>query len=107
MRAESLFTLLLDKSREIPKLNTLLIIHPQARYRVMVDILDEIDLVERNINDGIAAHFGLSAEIFNDPDNERYEEFHNKRFSYRYANTPWEGRDTKIIDKILRVKRKE
>ncbi len=105
MRADSLFTLLFDKSREIPKLNTLLTIHPQARYHVMVDILDEIDLVERKFNDGVAARLGVSAEIFNDPDNDRYSEFYDKRFSYRYATAPWEDRDTRIINKIWRTGR--
>jgi biopolymer transport protein ExbD len=101
MRDDSLRTLLVGKNKEIAKLNTLLIIHKEARYESMVDILDEIDLIERSFNAATAKELGVTLKEFNDPNHDRYEEFKEKRFSYRYANAPWEDRDTRMIEKVL------
>jgi biopolymer transport protein ExbD len=101
MNPDSLRTLLVDKNKENAKLNTLIIMHPEARYNTMVDILDEIDLIERSFNAVTAKEMDVSLKEFNDPKNDRYEEFKAKRFSYRYAMSPWEDRDSRIIEKVL------
>jgi len=101
MEVDSLRTLLVDKNKANAKLNTLIIIHEDARYKTMVDILDEIDLIERSFNAATAEELGVTLKEFNDPKHERYAEFKSKRFSYRYAMAPWEDRDTRIIEKVL------
>lgn len=101
MRVDSLRTLLVDQNQANAKLNTLIIIHQDARYRTMVDILDEIDLIERSFNAATAKEMGVTPKEFNDPKHDRYEEFKAKKFSYRYAMSPWEDRDSRIIEKVL------
>lgn len=101
MVKDSLRTLLVDQNKANPRLNTLIIIHKDARYRTMVDILDEIDLIERSFNNVTALELGVTLKEFNDPKHDRFEEFKAKRFSYRYAMAPWEDRDSRIIEKVL------
>ncbi|MFH1699196.1 MAG: biopolymer transporter ExbD [Candidatus Zixiibacteriota bacterium] len=101
MRSDSLRTLLVDKNKENAKLNTLIIIQEDARYSAFVDILDEIDLIERSFNAATAKELDVSIRDFNDPDHERAEEFRSRRFSYRYAQAPWENRDTRMVEKVL------
>lgn len=102
-KVDSLRTLLVDKNKENAKLNTLIVIHPKARYKAMVDILDEIDLIERSFNTTMAKEFGATLQEFTDPNNKRAEEFKERRFSYRYAMSPWEDRDTRIIERVLGI----
>ncbi len=102
-KVDSLRTLLVDKNKENAKLNTLIVIHPKARYRSMVDILDEIDLIERSFNAATAKDMGVTIQEFNDQNNDRAEEFKERRFSYRYAMSPWEDRDTRIIERVLGI----
>ncbi len=101
MRADSLRTLLVDQNKANAKLNTLIIINKEAKYKSMVDILDEIDLIERSFNAATAKEMGVTLKEFNDPGNERYEEFQARKFSYRYAMAPWEDRDSRMIEKVL------
>jgi biopolymer transport protein ExbD len=101
MRADSLRTLLVDQNKAKAKLNTLIIINKDAKYKAMVDILDEIDLIERSFNAATAKELGVTLKEFNDPQNDRYEEFQAKKFSYRYAMKPWEDRDSRMIEKVL------
>ncbi len=101
MRADSLRTLLVDQNKANAKLNTLIIINKDAKYKAMVDILDEIDLIERSFNAATAKEMGVTLKEFNDPKNDRYEEFQSKKFSYRYAMKPWEDRDSRMIEKVL------
>ena len=101
MRADSLRTLLVDQNKAKAKLNTLIIINKDAKYKAMVDILDEIDLIERSFNAATAKEMGVTLKEFNDPNNERYEEFQARKFSYRYAMKPWEDRDSRMIEKVL------
>ncbi len=101
MKTDSLRTLLVDQNKENAKLNTLIIIHKDARYKTMVDILDEIDLIERSFNAVTAEEMGVTPREFKDPSHDRYAEFRAKKFSYRYAMSPWEDRDSRIIDKVL------
>ncbi len=81
--------------------NTLIIISPDARYNVMVDLLDEIDLLERKFNSLIANALDVSYREFMDVNHDRYIEFSEKKFSYRYAMAPWEDRDGRMIEKAL------
>ena len=101
MRTDSLRTLLVDKNKENAKLNTLLIINQEARYKSMVDILDEIDLIERSFNTNTAKEMGVTLKEFNDPKHDRYDEFKNKKFSYRYAMIPWEERYGRMIARVM------
>jgi biopolymer transport protein ExbD len=101
MRVDSLRTLLVDKNKENAKLSTLITIHKDARYKTMVDVLDEIDLIERSFNAATAEEMGVTPKEFNDPKHDRYEEFKASKFSYRYAMAPWEDRDSRIIEKVL------
>jgi len=101
MSPDSLRALLVEQNKANPKLNTLIIIHKDAKYKTMVDILDEIDLIERSFNDATARELGVTLKEFNDPNNDRYAEFKEKRFSYRYAMAPWEDRDGRMIDEVL------
>jgi biopolymer transport protein ExbD len=101
MKTDSLRTLLVAKNKEIPKLNTLIIIHKDAKYKTMVDILDEIDLIERSFNTATAKELDVTLKEFNDSKHDRYQEFQKKKFSYRYAMKPWEDSDSRRIDKVL------
>lgn len=102
-RVDSLRTLLVDQNKANAKLNTLIVMHPKARYRSMVDILDEIDLIERSFNAVTAKDMGVTLQEFNDPGHKRAEEFKERKFSYRYAMSPWEDRDTRIIERVLGI----
>lgn len=101
MSADSLRSRLVEENKANAKLNTLLIMHKEARYRTMVDILDEIDLIERSFNAVTAEELGVTPKEFNDPSHDRYAEFKAKKFSYRYAMAPWEDRDSRMIEKAL------
>jgi biopolymer transport protein ExbD len=85
--ADTLRTLLKNLNQENPKLNTLILISRKAQYNDMVNILDQIDLLERSWNDYTAKQLGVKVE----------ELPSDKRFSYRYAIGDWEDRDDKII----------
>lgn len=81
--------------------NTLIIINPKARFSAMVDLLDEIDLLERKFNALIASAMGVTYREFMNVNHDRYLEFYEKKFSYRYAMAPWEDRDGRMIEKSL------
>ncbi len=93
---DTLRALLVAQARENPKLATLLLIHPDADYTQMVDILDEIDLIERSWNAYSARRLGI--EMRNLP--------RDQRFSFRYAIGDWEATDDKIIAFALERARK-
>jgi len=76
------------QNRENARLNTLVLIHPEATYADMVDILDEIDLIERSWNAARAAELGVKVDKIPKDD----------KFSYRYAIGDWESRDDKIME---------
>ncbi len=86
--SDTLRNLLVAQNRENPKLNTLILIHRDASYADMVNILDEIDFLERSWNASIAK--SLDVEVEDIPKDQK--------FSYRYAIGDWEDRDNKIID---------
>jgi len=89
--ADTLRSLLLEQNRANSKLNTLILIHRDANYADMVNILDEIDLIERSWNDYTAREKGVKVD----------ELTKEEKFSYRYAIGDWEERDDKIINSAI------
>ncbi len=89
--ADTLRGLLVQQNRSNSKLNTLVLIHDDATYADMVNILDEIDLIERSWN----AHKAQDLDI---KVNELTKE---DKFSYRYAIGDWERKDDKIVKEAL------
>lgn len=87
--ADTLRSLLVTQNRENPKLNTLVLINRKAAYKDMINILDEIDVIERSWNYAIAQEKGKKVDELTKEDG---------KFSYRYAIGDWEDRDTKIIE---------
>jgi len=86
--SDSLRMLLKNLNYDIPKLNTLILIRKDAKYSAMVDVLDEIDLLERSWNAATAEQLGKKVD----------ELTGDEKFSYRYAMGDWEDRDDRIID---------
>lgn len=86
--ADSLRSLLVSLNRENPKLSTLILIRKDARYNAMVDILDEIDILERSWNAAKAKELNKKVEDLTT----------DERFSYRYAMGNWEDSDDKIVE---------
>jgi len=89
---DSLQALLVEKNRANNKLNTLIVIHRDADYVDMVNILDEIDVIERSWNVFKAEELGVKVENLTK----------EQKFSYRYAIGNWEDRDDRIIDQAER-----
>ena len=89
---DTLQGLLLTQNRKNPKLNTLVLIHRDASYADMVNILDEIDLIERSWNAFKAKELGVKVDKLSKED----------KFSYRYAIGDWERKDDKIIKEATR-----
>ncbi len=73
---DSLRTLLQDKNREIPKLVTFVKIDKKSKYSNMVDVIDEIQIVER---------------IFKERD---------PGFSYRFSIAPFSEYDRVEMEKV-------
>lgn len=86
--SKALRDLLVERNRENDKLSTLVLINKDATYADMVDLLDEIDLIERSWNATIAQQLGKKVGDLTKEDN---------KFSYRYAIGDWEDRDDRII----------
>ena len=86
--ADSLQGLLIAQNRANDKLSTLILIHRNATYADMVNILDEIDLIERSWNSYTAEQLDVKVEDIPK----------DQKFSYRYAIGEWEDRDGKVID---------
>lgn len=84
--ADTLRGLLTGQNRENSKLSTLILIHKEATYADMVNILDEIDLIERSWNQFTADQLGKEVSDLTK----------DEKFSYRYAMGDWEDRDDKI-----------
>ena len=89
LNSDSLRTLLLNLNRENPKLSTLILIQRKAKYEDMVNILDEIDYLERGWNAGLAAKLNKKVTDLTDADG---------KFSYRYAVGKWEDRDDRVME---------
>jgi len=85
---DSVQSLLTNLNRENPRLNTLILIHKDAKYMDMVNMLDEIDVIERAWNEYTRKQMNL-AKIDDIPKEQK--------FSYRYAVGDWDDRDDKIM----------
>lgn len=85
--SDSTRNLLINLNRENPKLNTLILIHRDADYADLVNMLDEIDVLERSWNAYTAKQKGVAVKDLSGAD----------KFSYRYATGKWEERDDKIM----------
>ncbi len=85
--ADSIRELFIRYTWDRPKLNTLLLIHPEAKYSLMVDLLDEVEVAEAILrrNDEFLAAYKAA-----NPDEER--------FSFRYSIGKWSERDTKVFE---------
>lgn len=91
--ADTLRGLLLERNRENSSLSTLVLIHRNATYKDMVNILDEIDVIERSWNKYMMDSLGVK---------KASELTKEQKFSYRYAIGDWAPRDDKILDAALR-----
>ncbi|MBU8933759.1 MAG: biopolymer transporter ExbD [candidate division Zixibacteria bacterium] len=91
LNPDTLQGLLLEQNRANDKLNTLILIHKDATYADMVDILDEVDLIERSWNKYTADQLGKKVD----------ELTKDEKFSYRYAIGDWNPRDDKILEAAL------
>ena len=88
--ADSLRDLFTKYNWDRPKLSTLFIIHPEAKYSKMVDLLDETEVVEALLR--LNQEY-VKAYIAQNPE--------EKTFSFRYALRKWEDRDDKLFAKVL------
>lgn len=90
---DTLRNVLVNENRANERLNTLILIHRQANYADMVNLLDEIDIIERSFNKYTADRLGIR------PENLTREQ---GKFSYRYAIGDWEDRDDRIMEFAIR-----
>lgn len=88
LNSDTLQSLLVTQNRDNSKLNTLILINDDASYKDMVNILDEIDLIERSWNKFTAEKLGKKVKDLTKDDG---------KFSYRYAIGDWEEKDNRII----------
>jgi len=88
LNSDSLRAVLFNLNQENPKLNTLILIHRGAKYEDLVNILDEIDFLERGWNAGLAQRLNKKVTELTEADG---------KFSYRYAVGEWEDRDDRIM----------
>jgi len=85
--SDTLIGLLREQNTKNSKLSTLVLIHRDATYKDLVNILDDIDLLERSWNAYTANK--LDIDVGDIPKDQK--------FSYRFAMGEWESRDDKII----------
>jgi len=91
--SDTLRAILKNLNFENPKLNTLILISRKAHYEAMVDILDEIDVLERSWNAAKAEQLGKKVD----------ELTKEEKFSYRYAMGEWEDKDDRIVAAALQA----
>lgn len=91
MWPDTLRGLLTAQNRANNKLSTLVLIHRDGKYADIVDILDEVDLIERSWNAFTARKLNKKVEDL----------VKGEKFSYRYAMGDWEERDNKIMDAAI------
>lgn len=89
---DTLQGLLVAENQKNSKLNTLILIHRNGKYADMVNILDEIDVIERSWNTFKAHELDVKIEELSKED----------KFSYRYAIGDWEPRDDRIMEEAVR-----
>jgi biopolymer transport protein ExbD len=83
--------ILVRENRANDKLNTLILIHRDADYADMVNVLDEIDLIERSWNSFTAEQLRKKVD----------ELTSDEKFSYRYALGDWEEADDRKVAAAL------
>jgi len=88
---DTLRGLLMEQNRANNKLNTLVLIQKNGKYSDLVNILDEIDVIERSWNAYTAEQ--LKVKISEIPSDQK--------FSYRYAVGDWEERDDHVMEAAL------
>lgn len=91
--ADTLRGLLTGLNRDNSKLNTVIKIHKDATYADFVNILDEIDVIERSWNAYTARELKVKIEDF-----MREYKYKGQRFSYRYALDDWQDQDDKKLN---------
>lgn len=91
LNVDTLRSLMVNLNRENAKLSTLVLISRKAHYADMVNILDEIDVIERSWNAYTAKELGVKVEDIPK----------DRKFSYRYAVGDWEEKDDKIIAEAM------
>ncbi len=84
---DTLRNLLKEQNQANATLSTLILIHRDATYADMVNILDEIDVLERSWNAYTAEQLDVKVEDLTK----------EQKFSYRYAVGDWEDRDGNIM----------
>ncbi len=91
-KTDSLRTLLFSRNRENARLNTLLVVHSEAKYNDFVGILDEIEVIEYVLRDD---------DEFMDYYREANKDVLDSTgtFSYRYSMKPWDKKDENKIKK--------
>ncbi len=92
--SDTLRSLLITQNQANAKLNTLVLIHREATYADMINILDEIDYLERGWNAGLAEQLGKKVKDLTTKDG---------KFSYRYAIGEWQERDDRIMAYALQA----
>lgn len=83
---DSLRATLVRENQKESKLATIVTIHPKAKYYALVDILDEIDVVERGFRSG---NFLFAGNVL------------DTAFSYRFTMKPWDDEDDRAVNKAL------
>jgi biopolymer transport protein ExbD len=91
---DTLQGLLTNLNRENSSLSTLILISRDADYAQMVNILDEIDMIERSWNKYTADQLGVKVEDLTKEQG---------KFSYRYAIGDWETKDDRIIGAAIQA----
>ena len=91
LNSDTLVGLLREQNTENPKLNTLILIHRDGDYEDFVNILDDIDRLERSWNAYTANQLNKKVEDLS----------RDEKFSYRYAVGKWESKDDKITASAL------
>ena len=89
---DSLRTLVHGANRSNPKLSTLMVVHPEAKYMDFVDILDEIEVAEYFLRDDMEF-----MDIYREANRDVLDSA--ATFSYRYSVRPWTNKDDTRIDK--------
>jgi biopolymer transport protein ExbD len=95
LNSDTLIGLLREQNTLNAKLSTLILIHRDGDYADFVNILDDIDVLERKWNAYTANQKNIKVEDLAKAD----------RFSYRYAVGKWESKDDKIIASALQKAR--
>lgn len=104
---DSLKDVLTDRVENVPKLVVRVIIHQKADFDALVEILDDFDIIERAVNQGIAGKLGVKYEDLYNAKHPSAEQFKKERYSFRYALAEWENSDSRRIEKYKSLHSKQ